>query len=221
MWRFDGAFRVAAASCLAAASLLGCDDDDAVATTGGAGPGEGGAGVGGGGAEPGVEEVGLTDSEIAHVLVTANEAEVAQATVVIERVRLPVVAAFAQEMIERHTAANEALERTIDDLGLDPKNNPVSFDLRTASEQTITLLGMTDDEILDDVYMESQVSTHEYLVSLIDFRLIVEAADPTLVQVLETTRAEAQAHLEEAQTIREQLSPTTGTTMPPVTDERR
>lgn len=210
------AYGSALACCIVAATPLACDDAEARDPTGGAGQGgagQGGApasGTGGQTAAAFVEEEGPTDGEIVNIVRTSNDSAILTAERVVDRLRLPLVREYAVALSEARTISNESLDVLVAQSGIEPLANDFSFDLGNTTEQAVALLELADDAILDDVYLETQVSAHEYLLSLLETHMLPAANDPRLVDFLEATETTTRDQLEQAQNIRENIGPLTG-----------
>lgn len=149
----------------------------------------------------------LTDPEILHVVIVANTGEVEQGQIAEKSAQTPEVQAFAEMMIEHHSAGKAEAVALAEQLDLTPDGNPVSSMLQAKSDQIVMTLEAAADmpDTFDQVYMESQVMVHAEVLTLIDEVLLPQAEEEDVAALLTMMRAQVQTHLEEAETILEEL----------------
>lgn len=177
------------------------------ASSSGGSAGMGGAGgEAGGGGEGGMAgATALTDEAVLHVARTANIGEVDQAEVALLRADDELVVDFAELMIQEHSSAIAMAQSLADSEDLTPEANPLSQMLQADSSQTVLMLQAASDAEFDLVYMESQVTAHEEVLTLLDDTLIPEADNAALETYLLDLRVHVSEHLESAESIVEAL----------------
>jgi putative membrane protein len=81
----------------------------------------------------------------------------------------------------------------------EPSNASEMLEADTAT--VIATLSMTPPAAFDKVYIGSQITMHQQVLSLIDARLLPDASDSDLKALLGTLRTSVATHLSAAQTI--------------------
>jgi putative membrane protein len=193
---------------------LGCtDSDDSDDTITDQDPGTAvDASVGGGddAGGPGQEQdagtqTDLSDAEIAAVSTVANQGEVQQGMIALQRAQSEPVRMFAQMMVTEHQAALDRETKLLQMLGIAPEQNAISRMLKSESDAIVMQLENQEGAAFDRLYMDSQVTVHTMVLQLIDARLIPSAEQPVLETELRTMRASVEMHLMHAQEVREGL----------------
>lgn len=186
--------------------------DGAVAADGGVGPD--------GAVLPDAEpDAGLLmDTDILHVLVTADNGEIDEAQFAISHATLPTVVTFAQRMVAEHLVHRQSLTDLAAMLSLVPTPNEVSASLATmASQELVSLQSKGTGTEVDATYVGDQVTAHQQVLTLIDERLIPSAQDASLRAIVVSTRAVISEHLAAAEQLFRTLSD--GGTLPPNTSD--
>lgn len=142
----------------------------------GGGAGEGGAGAGG------APTASLSDAQILLVLDTLNRGEIEEAWAALPRLEDADAEAFAQMMIDDHSAARQSVVATADALDVDPQPSPVQLALEQESEAHVAALRMSGAEDLSPSYMALQVSAHAEALTLLGE--LESAADAAALQTL-------------------------------------
>lgn len=185
-----------------------------VAGRGGAGAGTGG--IAGSNAAPagsnaqagagGNQAVSLSDAQIASVLLTADAGEVQQNMVALTRAVAPSARAFAQDLIDMHTAAQLRLNTLLTALNIVPQSSPVSDQLLKASDRIVAKLQNDSGVTFDMTYLQSQIDVHIQVLNLIDQTLLPNAKSEQLRNEIATVRAEVALHLARARTLAQALN---------------
>jgi putative membrane protein len=149
----------------------------------------------------------LSDAQSAAVLGSLNAGEIKVAQAVILKLSSPDVRAFAQRMVDEHTALNEQTGRTLAPLNITPQVTSLTKALDSNAQQVVAeLTGMTG-AALDAAYMKSQVDMHEQALGMLDCVVLVSVQDGTLRQlVVGTVRPELIDHLAAAASLAASLS---------------
>lgn len=142
----------------------------------------------------------MPESDIAAIVVAANEGEVAQGNVAASRATNAEVRAFGQMMVADHTQALNMGREVFARRGVTPTDNATSQQLRSNSQTTVANLGRWSGRDFDRRYMQSQVDLHQWLLTNLDQLLIPSSRGETR-QLLTTQRASVAQHLERARAI--------------------
>jgi putative membrane protein len=138
----------------------------------------------------------LTDAQIASVGVTANQGEVEQNMVALERAQGADARSFAQDMVTMHGAALQRETALAMTLQLTPEDNSVSRMLKQQSDTIVANLRAADQAQFDQIYLQSQVDVHQQVLTLIDSDLLPNAENAQLKAELTNMRATVAMHLE-------------------------
>jgi putative membrane protein len=143
----------------------------------------------------------MSDSDIAAIVTAANQGEVQQGNLAVNRATAPAVRDFAQQMVTQHTIAQAQAQTVFTNAGITPSTNATSTYLTTNSQQTqATLSGMSGNSF-DRAYIQSQITMHQMVLATIDQVLLPSAQNAQLRNLLQTMAAEVQSHLTQAQQV--------------------
>ena len=149
---------------------------------------------------------GLTDAQIAHVVVTANTIDVEMALLVSGRSDAPESTGFAATMTSDHAAVNARAAALAERLGITPEDNQVSQQLRTNAEPVFDRLEGLSGIDFDRAYLAREAAYHENVLEALDQALIPAASHPELRALLAEVRPAFEAHLYMARDARSALS---------------
>lgn len=158
------------------------------------------------GSTPSPDGAALTDPEIAHIAVTANTIDVELARLAQSRASDRAVREFARTMIADHTAVNEQAAELAGRLGVTPRSNPVSQQLRSGADDARATLEDLRGAAFDRAYMDREVGYHQAVLDALDRMLIPGADNADLRSLLEQVRPAIAAHLDRARSIRDDLA---------------
>jgi putative membrane protein len=142
---------------------------------------------------------GLTDSDIGQVITTANQGEIDQANAALAKASSADVRAFAQMMVNDHTAALNATNTLLTDRNITPSTtNSLASQLQSGSSQTIAALDTYSGTSFDRQYIDAQVNLHQWLLSTLDNSLIPSTHDRRFRDLLQNQRSTVAMHLDRA-----------------------
>jgi len=147
----------------------------------------------------------LSDPEVAHVAVTANNIDIEMAKLVPTHTRNAAVRQFATTMITDHTAVNAQAAALTTRLGVTPKDNAVSQSLQSDAAQARSSLEPLHGRAFDRGYIDREVAYHQAVLDAIDKLLIPTTENAELRKLLVAVRPAVAAHLEHAKHVRRQL----------------
>lgn len=142
----------------------------------------------------------MSASDIAGIVATANEGEIAQGQAASSKATSADVRAFAQMMVTDHTAALASARDTFSRNNITAGDNDTTRTLRTTSDTTIRNLGTYSGAAFDRAYMQSQVDMHQWLLTNLD-TVFIPSSRGDLRHLLETQRTAVAAHLDRARQI--------------------
>jgi putative membrane protein len=148
----------------------------------------------------------IGESDIAGILVAANQGEIQINTLALSRTTTASVRSFAQKMIEDHTADLGAAQTLFASISLSAASNLTTQNLQAITQQARTILTNTPTGAeFDRAYIQNQVQMHQMMLGMLDTMLIPSARSTQLIQFLETQRTQVAAHLALAQQILQSL----------------
>lgn len=155
--------------------------------------------------EMGNEPPELNDANIAAIVVVANQADIDNGELALEKAVNERVRAFANQMIESHTAINESAGELVTELGVTPEANEVSRSIHDGQEAARERLDDLSGAEFDRAYIENEIAYHEAVIDAVDNTLIPSAQNEQLKQTLIDVRPAFVSHLEQAKIIHADL----------------
>ena len=147
----------------------------------------------------------VSDANIAAIVVAANNADIAYASMALNKAVSAEVKAFAQRMIADHNGVNTAAVDLVTRLGVTPVETSISLDIRDNAEVIRDRLREHEGVNFDRAYIDNEIEYHESLLKTIDQTLLPSATNVELRELLRTTRPAVAAHLEHAKRLRPTL----------------
>jgi putative membrane protein len=149
---------------------------------------------------------GVTDAQIASIVVTANQVDIDAGNFAKTRAKNPMVKDFAQQMVTDHTGVNKQAAALAAKLKLTPEDNPTSQSLKSGGEANISKLKTLSGADFDKAYIDHEVAYHQAVLDAVDKTLIPGAKNEELKALLVKTRPAFLAHLEHAKHVQAELS---------------
>jgi len=150
-------------------------------------------------------EPGLTDANIAAIVVGANNIDISAGKIALERSSNPEVKKFAQTMITDHTAVLNAAVELVTRLGVTPVNNDLVAVLSKQSQEHEANLKTLSGAAFDKTYIDHEVAYHEAVIGVIKNQLIPGAQNQELKDTLISVLPAFDAHLKHCQMIQSKL----------------
>jgi putative membrane protein len=145
---------------------------------------------------------GVTDPQIAHIVVTANSIDSAMGELAKTKARSSAVKGFAQTMITDHGAVNQQAVKLAQRLKVTPEANDVSRQLQEGADEARTGLESKSGAEFDRAYMDREVQYHQAVLDALDKTLIPGAQNAELKALLQSARPAFAAHLERAKQVK-------------------
>lgn len=147
----------------------------------------------------------LSDGQLLFIADTINAGEVDQARAALPRLEDEAARAYAQEMIEEHGPARDALLQVAQAEDVELELSSVATDLREQNEQVLAELLSTPGENVDALYIDSQITMHGQAFQLLEG--MIDAADAAPIEAqLTLLRASVDGHLDIARQLRDTVS---------------
>lgn len=148
---------------------------------------------------------GVTDANIAAIVVAANAVDVRAGELALGKASNPEVRAFAQRMVTDHNAVNQAAVALVTKLGVTPVESPTSTGLTASGDSTRARLAALSGPAFDRAYVDNEVAYHQTVIRALDGVLVPNARNAELKSTLVGVRPAFVAHLEHAQQIQTTL----------------
>ena len=141
---------------------------------------------------------GVTDAQIASVVVTANQVDIDAGKLAASRGTNPEVKAFGQQMADQHAGVNKQAVDLVTKLKVTPEDNPTSQALKAGGEKNVTSLKGLNGAAFDKAYIDNEVAYHQQVLDAVDKTLIPGAKNAELKALLVKVRPAFVSHLEHA-----------------------
>jgi putative membrane protein len=143
----------------------------------------------------------LSDAEVAHVAVVANQIDIAYAEIAKEKSKDSDILKFAETMRNDHNAVITQASALVKKLNVTPKENAVSKKLLADAEQTKKTLRTTSGKAFNKAYIDNEVVYHKAVISAVEGLLIPEAENAELKALLQNVVPALKTHLEHAEMV--------------------
>jgi putative membrane protein len=140
----------------------------------------------------------LTDPEIAAAMTTANQGEIEEGQLAMQKSSTASVRDLAQRIVTDHTTSNEQIAALARDESIAMKESDLSRSLLQDHQAAMTSLNPRAGADFDTAYLRRQVAAHRYVLSLIDNVFIPSAQSSAMKAQLASDRAAVAGHLEMA-----------------------
>ena len=149
---------------------------------------------------------GITDAQIASIVVTANQVDIDAGKLAAARAASGEVKAFGQQMVTDHSGVNKAATDLAAKLKVTPEDNPTSQSLKTGGQKNVARLEKLQGAAFDKAYVDQEVAYHQQVLDALDKTLIPGAKNEELKALLVKVRPAFVAHLEHAKSLQTSLS---------------
>jgi putative membrane protein len=159
-----------------------------------------------GAASAGVGAAKLTDPQIAHIVVTADDLDIVNAKQALQKTKNAEVQRFANRMIADHGSVTDQAVALAKKLKITPEDNPTSKSLKDAQDANRTKLNALSGAAFDKAYADNEAAYHKVVDDALSNTLIPDAQNAQLKSLLEDGLKLFQDHLRDAQNMVKQLS---------------
>ena len=143
----------------------------------------------------------LSDPEVAHVAVVANQIDIAYAAIAKEKSKDADILKFAETMTNDHNAVINQASALVKKLNVTPKENSVSKKLLADAEQTKKILRSKSGKDFNKAYIDNEVTYHKAVIGAVEGLLIPEAENSELKALLQNIVPALKTHLEHAEMV--------------------
>ena len=148
----------------------------------------------------------LSDAEIASVAVVANQIDIDAAKLAQQKSKDATVLDFAKTMISDHQSVIDQASALVKKLGVTPKDNALSKQLQASAEKTKQSLQAKSGQAFNRAYVDNEVAYHQAVIAAVEGRLIPEATNAELKDLLQSVLPVLRTHLEHAQMVQKNVS---------------
>lgn len=147
----------------------------------------------------------ITDSSIAQIVKTADEAEIDAAKLAKRHATNDQVKNFAEQMIKDHKDDKNENKDVAKKNKISEEKSDESKSLKKMAEQKESDLKKLKGAEFDKAYIQSQIDMHKDLLQKLESDYIPKANNPELKAYLEKTKTAVQGHLSKAEEIAKSL----------------
>lgn len=148
----------------------------------------------------------MTDPEVAHAAVTANQIDIDHASIAKEKSKNAEVLQFAETMARDHKAVINQAVALVQKLGVTPEDNAVSQKLIADAEAARKMLRSKSGKSFDKAYIDNEIVYHRAVIAAVEGLLIPEAENAQLKELLQSVLPALKAHLEHAEMVQKQIA---------------
>lgn len=148
----------------------------------------------------------LNDSEIASIVVAANTVDINAGKLAEKRSSNSQVQAFAKKMESDHTSVNKQATDLVTKLGVTPRQNEISRKLTSDGENALERLRGLEGAAFDKAYIDNEVAYHQEVIDMVQSRLIPEATNEELKNLLVKVSPTFVEHLNHAKSLQAELN---------------
>jgi putative membrane protein len=149
---------------------------------------------------------GVTDAQIASIVVTANQVDIDAGKLAVSTSNNHEVKSFGQLMVTDHTGVNKSAVDLVTKLHVTPQDNPTSQALKSGGDMNLAHLKSVKGAEFDKAYVDHEVAYHQQVLDALDKTLIPGAKNDELKALLVKVRPAFVAHLEHAKMVQASLN---------------
>src|SRR5947207_2158523 len=146
-----------------------------------------------------------TDPQIAMIVVTADNVDIAGGKLAAKKSSNPKVKEFAELMVRDHTSVNNQATQLAKKLNVTPEESPTSKSLKADGVKTLAKLRGLSGAEFDKAYIDNEVTYHETVIKVLDETLIPNAKNAELNALLESGKPIFESHLNHAKELQTSL----------------
>ena len=148
----------------------------------------------------------LTDPQIAHIVVTADDLDIANAKQALQKSKNAEVQRFAHRMIADHGSVTDQTVALAKKLKITPEDNPTSKSMKDAQDANRTKRDALNGADFDKAYADNEAAYHKVVDDALSNTLIPDAQNAELKSLLQSGLKIFQDHQRDAENIVKQLS---------------
>lgn len=149
---------------------------------------------------------GISDAQIAAIVVTANQVDIDAGQLAVSRSTNDKVKAFAQLMVTDHTGVNQAATELVTRLKVTPQSSATSEALKAGGDKNLAHLKTLEGAAFDRAYVDHEYAYHQQVIDALDKTLIPGATNAELKALLIKVRPAFIAHRDHARMLQSTTS---------------
>lgn len=150
----------------------------------------------------------LSDPQIAHAGVTANQIDVNYGKIALEKSKNQDIRHFAETMIKDHEGVIKQAADLAAKLGVTPADNAMSKALNEGAVKETKALRALNGAAFDKAYIDNEVAYHEAVINAVKTVLIPQTQNAELKKLFVTIAPVLEAHLAHAQMVQTKFATT-------------
>jgi putative membrane protein len=151
------------------------------------------------------QESGPTDPQIAQIVQTANQIDIGQAKLALQKSKNQQVKDFANQMVADHTSLEKSVADLAKKLNVTPEPSDTSKQLKQQAADEEKKLKSLHGKAFDQEYASHEVAYHQAVIDAVSKTLIPNAKNAELKSALEGAAPLLQGHLQHAQQLQQSL----------------
>lgn len=148
----------------------------------------------------------MTDPQIAHAAVTANQIDVNYGKIALEKSKNKDIRHFAETMIKDHEGVIKQATDLAAKLGVKPEDNAMSKSLHEGSVKETKALRALTGTAFDKAYIDNEVAYHEAVINAVKTVLIPQTQNQELKDLFIKISPVLDAHLAHAKMVQEEFA---------------
>jgi putative membrane protein len=148
----------------------------------------------------------FSDPEIASIAVVANQVDINYADLARKKSKDAEILKFAETMATDHKAVIDQAVALVTKLNVTPKDNALSQQLQSDAQKTEKSLDAKSGRAFDKAYIDNEVAYHKAVIEVVKSRLIPEAQNNELKDLLQNVLPALKAHLGHAEMVQKRFA---------------
>jgi putative membrane protein len=148
----------------------------------------------------------LSDPEIAHVGVTANQIDVNYGKLALEKSKDKDVRHFAETMVKDHEGVIKQAKDLATKLGVTPMDNAMSKSLQQGADKEMKTLKSLEGAAFDKAYIDNEVAYHKAVINAVKTVLIPQTKNAELKNLFVSITPVLESHLEHAEMVAKEFA---------------
>ena len=146
-----------------------------------------------------------SDAQIVQIVQTANQIDIRQAKLALQKSNNPQVKEFANQMIADHTSLEKSVADLAKKLNVTPQESDTSKQLNQQATEETKKLKSLSGKAFDQEYVSHEIAYHQAVIDAATKTLIPNAQNPELKSAVEGAAPLLQGHLQHAQQLQQSL----------------
>lgn len=156
-------------------------------------------------AAPKLQAQAPSDAQIAEIVQTANQIDIRQAKLALQKSKDAQVKEFASQMISDHTSLQKSVADLAKNLNVTPEASDTSKQLNAQAAEEAKKLKSLSGKAFDQEYASHEVAYHQAVIDAATGTLIPNAQNAELKSALQGAAPLLQGHLQHAQQLQKAL----------------